>query len=206
MKRENILFLYAVVACAVLFFVEQVFVLPYPIKSVLKIVLFLAIPLVWTRQWWVKRGEIKLSAIVGGISFLGVLLGYWILPLDPMKLSSELATIGVDAGNFIFVGLYIIFINSLLEEHFFRGTLFLTAPSWKRGIASASLFAIYHIAIIGSWFTPLQIALSLITLFGIGIIFNELDERAKSILPSWTAHMAADLAVILIGMRLLGVS
>ena len=56
--------------------------------------------------------------------------------------------IGVNAENFIIVSLYISFINSLLEEVFFRGFAFINLKRITgRKFAyffSAGIFAVYH--------------------------------------------------------------
>lgn len=55
----------------------------------------------------------------------------------------------VNADNFIYVALYISFINSLLEEFFFRGYVFLILKkdsSLKFAYGFSSLmFAFYHV-------------------------------------------------------------
>lgn len=136
--------------------------------------------------WFLFRGFIDLEAIAAGL----------------------LAGQQVTAGNFLWVALYISVVNSLLEEVFFRGLAFsLLRRHWGEAPAalfSAAAFALYHVSIIGAWFSWWVFALCMAGLLIGGLIFCALDRRG-SILPSWLTHAAANLAINTIGMVMFGI-
>ena len=90
------------------------------------------------------------------------------------------AQTGVNRSNFIFTAIYISFVNSLLEEFFFRGFAFLNLKrTSSRKIAyifSSLLFALYHIAMMVGWFGLPVLLITVAGLFIGGCIFNYLDE------------------------------
>ena len=126
-----------------------------------------------------------------------------------MITSALTGDIGVNKENFVFVAIYISFVNSLLEEFFFRGFAFLSLTklvSKKYSyIFSAGVFAIYHIAMMTGWFSVAVFALALAGLFVGGIIFNFLNDRSGNIYTSWLVHMFANFAINLIGFHLFGI-
>ena len=96
--------------------------------------------------------------------------------------------------------------NSLLEELFFRGFLFLNLKHRSRRFAyvfSAGAFAAYHVAMMIGWFSPVLWLLVMAGLFVGGLIFNWLNEKQESIYPSWLVHMFANFAINTIGFILL---
>ena len=113
---------------------------------------------------------------------------------------------GVSKDNFIFVALYISFVNSLLEEFFFRGFAFLTLKrlSTRRFayVFSAALFALYHIAMMIGWFALPVLLLTLLGLFVGGVIFNYFNEKYDNVYMSWLIHMFANFAINTIGFML----
>jgi len=114
---------------------------------------------------------------------------------------------GITAATFPIVALYISFINSLLEEVFFRGFAYLSAAPVNRRLAavvSSLAFALYHVCIMGSWFHPVWFLLFTAALALVGLFFNRLD-REGTIWPAWLVHMSANLALNTIGMRLFGI-
>ena len=118
-------------------------------------------------------------------------------------------TTGVNKSNFIWVALYISFINSLLEEFFFRGFSFiiLKKESTKRFayIFSSLMFSLYHIAMMIGWFGIWVIIISLSGLFTGGMIFNKFDDTNGNIYLSWLIHMFANVATNTIGFMLFAV-
>ncbi|MFZ1988030.1 MAG: type II CAAX endopeptidase family protein [Minisyncoccia bacterium] len=207
---------------ALLYGASQLLGLDYQIKTFLKVFLFLLVPLSWS--FFLMRGQterilglkdLKLKSLVPGLvvgtgSFGIILAAYAILGnfIDFTGIKTELQTTGITTTNFILIGLYIVFINSLLEEFFFRGFLFLNLKKYASvRIAyfySAILFAIYHLETIQTWFNPVLMFLALLSLFVIGLVFNFLNIKANHFLNSWIAHAVADSAIILVGCRMFG--
>jgi membrane protease YdiL (CAAX protease family) len=117
--------------------------------------------------------------------------------------------IGVTGKNFLFVSLYISFVNSLLEEFFFRGFAFLTLQrSVGKKFAyvfSAASFALYHIAMMIGWFSIGLFLLVMAGLFIGGLLLNYLNAKSQTVYPSWLVHMFANFAINTIGFLLFGI-
>lgn len=193
----------------------------YAIKSVLKLILFLMLPLGYSlvdrqisfRSLFIfDRKRILFSVLLGVGIYLLILGTYFILGpyFDFSNITVALQNnIGVNKNNFIFVALYISLINSLLEEFFFRGFAFLTLKkTTSRRTAylfSAGAFSLYHVAIMTSWFTPLLYILLIASLFVAGILFNWLNEKNDNIYTSWLVHMCANFSINTIGFMLFGI-
>ncbi|WP_198135357.1 CPBP family intramembrane glutamic endopeptidase [Alkaliphilus metalliredigens] len=193
----------------------------YAIKSAIKLIIFLMLPLGYSlidrdvslgRIFIFHRKSVLFSVLLGIGVYLFIIGAYFIIGpyFDFTNITITLENnIGVNKNNFIFVALYISFINSLLEEFFFRGFAFLTLKrTTSRRVAylfSASAFSFYHIAIMTSWFTPLLFILLIISLFLAGLLFNWLNEKSGTIYTSWLVHMCANFAINTIGFMLFGI-
>ena len=206
----------ALTGIAVLLWVEQGLAVSYGWKTLAKIVLFLAVPLfvfrgevrrfMAFRQTVSRRIRIALwtgAGVMAALSSAYFLLSGWI---DAEALTEDLAgRVGVTGGVYPFIALYILFGNSLLEEFFFRGVL----PAQFRGYPRLGLtippllFAVYHIAIFLPWFDLPILLLAVAGLWAGGVIFQLVNGRDGTILPSWIIHMAADLAILIIGAMMI---
>lgn len=214
---KQFVIVYAVIVCLSLFLFEQVIDVTYGIKTGFKILLFAVIPLlfVWkTRSFTLVKNVDKKGLLLGFVcgifSFLVVLGAYFLFQgvIDTDAILQSLESKNITASTFIFIGLYITFGNSFLEEFFFRGFVFfglVEKSKWFASIFSAGLFALYHLAMIAGWFNLPLTLLSLVGLFIIGLTFNFLNLQSKSMLNSWMVHIFADIAIILIGLHLFGI-
>ena len=183
----------------------------YAVKSAIKIVLFLVLPLVFAKKlnllsvFSFDKKALKISLLLG-VSLLVLILGaYFLLGsfFDLSAITSVLGeSMGVNAGNFGFVAIYIALVNSLLEEFFFRGFSYLKLNIKHSGLFSALLFSLYHVAMMIGWFDIFLFLLVLIALFVAGIIFNAIDKKFNSIYPSYFIHMFANIAINTIGIIL----
>ncbi len=158
-----------------------------------------------------QKKQLLRWAVVGAAVYLLILGAYGLLrPLiDLDHIAAQLGgTLGVTGSNFIYVALYISVINSLLEEFFFRGFAFLTLkkqlPAKAAHLFSALAFALYHLAILSGWFSPLLFAAAIAGLCLAGVFFNLLDGLGGSIYPSWMVHLCANLAINTIGLAMFG--
>lgn len=217
MKKLHIPIL-VIIACIVMGIVDAVIQPGYAIKSAIKIIMFLLIPIVY--GLFLKEFNIKnlmkpdkkglCIAICLGFVIYGVVLGaYWIFKdvFDFSALTGSLnETTGVNKSNFIWVAIYISFVNSLLEEFFFRGFSFITLKKLTSRrfayVFSSMAFALYHIAMMIGWFGLPVILISLVGLFIGGMIFNRFDEKSENIYLSWLIHMFANFATNTIGFIL----
>lgn len=220
MERKYII-LSSILLTLLLYVINQVVDPSYFVKSIIKIILFLAIPYIHVKL--IKKSTIKevygirfggkrsllLSVLIGFTSFVTIVTAFFLLK-EELSLNSIARQIA--EGNvltpeiIIVVGFYIILFNSLLEEIFFRGFIFLNLYELKHKkmayLYSAILFGIYHIGIFKTWFNNEVIALSLFGLIGIGLVFGWLNTHNHNILNSWIAHALADLAIMLIGLSM----
>ena len=190
----------------------------YVIKSLIKIVIFLCIPLLY--RLFNKDFDIKailspgkrgfLLALGIGFAVYGVILGAYLACRNIFDFSSLVGslneTTGVNKSNFLWVAIYISFANSFLEEFFFRGFSFLFFKKiYSRVFAytfSSIAFALYHIAMMIGWYGLPVILISVVGLFAGGLIFDRFDEKSGNIYLSWIVHMFANFSINTIGFML----
>ncbi len=222
---RSCIYIMAIVAicCALMCFIDGFVTPPYFIKSAVKIVLFLAVPLIYfifhksriatLKYLFIPKRKDFLISLCLGIAVFCVILGAYFAfrgVFDFSGITNQLTgDIGVNKDNFIFVALYISFVNSLLEEVFFRGFAFLSLkdklPKWAAYLFSAGLFAFYHAGMTSGWFNPLLYVLMMAGLFIGGCIFNFLNEKCGNIYPSWLVHMFANFGINTVGCILFGI-
>ena len=150
-KRTAILTVMVTVCCGIMAIVDGVIQPEYAVKSIVKIALFLICPAIYLgidkelklREIFRPNKKGMKIAFSLCIPVYIVILGAYLLLKDVFDFSaittSLTGNIGVNKSNFIFVALYISFINSLLEEFFFRGFLFTNLKT--KGNLFANLFS-----------------------------------------------------------------
>ena len=213
------IFAVMVLSCAIMAFTDGVIQPGYAAKSITKLVMFLLIPVLVSRSdreidlkslfRFQKKGIGK--ALILGIGIFVLILGGYFLLSAFMDFSGIVGALsenaGVRKGNFLFVAVYISFINSLLEEFFFRGFLFLNLKKQMRRLhaylISSLAFSVYHVAMMIGWFDLWLFLLILAGLMVGGMIFNYLDEDQGNIYTSWFTHMFANFAINTIGFILM---
>lgn len=196
---------------------------PYFSKIPIKILFFLALPMlffVFHREEWnefkslfrFKKKGLLISLLLG-LAIFGVILGGYFALRGVINFSCVTASLtsgmGITADNFVWVAIYISIMNSFLEEFFFRGFGFITLKKYV-GIRfsyffSPILFAVYHVGMLIGMFHPAVLVLIMFGLIVGGLIFNALNDRFGNIYPSWLTHMAANFAINTIGFILFGV-
>ncbi len=217
-KKTYMLCTLIIIFCIIMAFVDGVFKADYFIKSVIKLVLFMLFPFLYSlfdknlsfKMMFKWDGKTLKNIPILCVALYSLILCSYLLLKDVFDFSGVVKSltsgIGVNGNNFIFVSLYISFVNSLLEEFFFRGFAFLNlVKTGGRGFAyifSALLFSVYHVAMMTGWFSFSLFALVLTGLFIGGLIFNYLNEKSGSIYPSWFTHMSANFAINTIGFML----
>lgn len=219
MLKKKTIILIVLIGCLIMGFIDAVIRPDYLVKSFIKIMLFSIMPIIYSRYdkelnlsslFKVKsKREIIIALLAGLAVFLFILGAYLIIGrlFDFSNVISSLSeNIGVDKENFILVAIYISFVNSLLEEFFFRGFAFLKLKEVSTRkfayIFSALAFALYHVAMMIGWF---DISLFILTIGGLfigGLIFNYFNEKYKNIYVSWLIHMFANFAINYIGFML----
>lgn len=205
------------------FLVDALFDFGYWGRAVFKLVLFIGMPLILhisfhevnvftvldTRR---EKGSFRKSVLMGVLVYI-MLLVLYILIRGFISLETIENAISknfmVDKSNFIWVALYISFVNSFLEEFFFRGFGFLKLKrSFGRGgayVFSSLLFALYHIGMVDGWASPLITGLAILGLFLSGMFFNVLNEKNENIYNSYMVHMFANFAINTVGLHMYGI-
>ena len=216
-QKQLTVIIAAALCCGVMALVDGVIRPGYGLKSFIKILLFTLVPYLLTRKLELvsfrhifrfrKKGFA--AALALGLGIFALILGGWAVLRRWIDFSGIADNLTVNAGvtkeNFLYVSLYISFVNSLLEEFFFRGFLFENLSKNPRlaYCFSALMFSVYHAAMMIGWFSVWLTLLVLAGLFLGGIIFNWLNQRGGCLYVSWLTHMFANFAINTIGFILL---
>lgn len=220
-KYSTAIILIILICCSVMTVVDGIIVPDYWVKSVIKIVFFLGLPFIYfcfdssadLKSLFVPRKKGIKTALMLCLPIYIIIVGAYLLFKDIFDFSGITASltsgIGVNKDNFVYVSIYISFVNSLLEEFFFRGFAFLTLKKYigikPAMIISAVGFAVYHIAMMTSMFSPWVFALSFIGLLAGGVIFNMLNLKSESLYTSWFVHAFANFGINTVGFMLFGI-
>lgn len=221
-KRETSGILSILIACCLLMsFVDAVWHPGYAVKSAVKIVAFFMVPLSYSRinkelqlksLFIVRKAGMIRAAWFGIGVYLFILVCYFTIGtfFDFSQVTSALTkNVGVNKDNFVLVAIYISFINSLLEEFFFRGFAFMNlrkvAGRQFAYTVSSIAFALYHIAMMIGWFSIPLFLLLLGSLIGAGFLFDWLNEKQGNIYTSWFVHMFANFSINTVGFILFGI-
>lgn len=223
-RGRTIYIVLTVAVCSVIMsLIDGVICPQYAVKSAIKVVLFLTVPLIYMLSKASERAELKklfvpdnkgiLTALCLAVAVFSVIFfGYLALrnAVDFSSITSSLTdSAEITKENFPIVSVYIILVNSLVEEFFFRGFAFLTLKRTTNRVFayvfSSVAFAFYHTGMTGGWFKPLLSVLMMTGLFVGGVIFDFLNENHGNIYTSWAVHMAANIGINLIGFILFGI-
>lgn len=211
-KKSIYLILMVIICCTLMAIVETIIEPVYFIKSLIKIILFFIIPFIIMKKLnnnifsnlKLNKRSIKHLLILGILIYWIIMIAYFITRniFDYPKLVESLVSDQyVTRNSFIWVSIYISFINSFLEEFLFRFISFIKLLKYTKRIYaylfSSMIFAIYHIAMIEA-FPPVLTILCIIGLAVGGCIFNFVDEKNNNIYNSWIVHMFADFAIMTI--------
>ena len=214
-KKEQIGIIAVVIICCIIMAVTETIIEPaYWIKSAAKIAVFMLLPILTMKLYKIKifdgsfaldkKNILKLLLL--GLGIYAVIIGAYFLTRNVVDYSSlvtsQMADQKVTKDNFIFVALYISFCNSFLEEFLFRFVSFIKLSEFTSKkpayVFSSVMFAVYHIAMIGSSFPLPLLILALFGLTAGGFIFDYVDSKNKNIYNSWMIHMFADFAIVTI--------
>ena len=223
MNSKKLVVALVVFSTLIMCFVDGIITPPYLIKSIIKIVLFLVIPMIYfilnkenhnylKKLFFPKKKDLLLAMLLGVTVYVVIMGAYFILhsyiDLETIKESLTSGT-GITAQNFVYVAIYISFLNSLLEEFFFRGFAFLILKQETSRkfayIFSSVMFAIYHVGMTSGWFNVFIYALAMLGLFVGACVFDFLNEKCENIYPSWMVHMCANFAINTVGFKLFGI-
>jgi len=216
-KLETLVYT-GVLAVMILFILNFVLMGDYIFVSAVKWFLFLGMPVIYAIHYTdydVFKGTIHMEPVnfsrdtnilvITFLPLLGVVLAFLGTEhlIDLKFIEGDLISYyRLTRENFILYGLYIVFVNSLLEEVFFRGFIFLNLKKLGHPrlayLLSAGLFSLYHLDLIIHWFPPGILVLSLGGIFIGGLIFAYLDTLTHGLMEGYAAHVMADLALMVI--------
>ena len=195
---------------------------PYFSKIPIKILFFLVLPLCYFlinkeampdfKNLFRFRKKGLLMSVGLGVGIYAVIVGGFFLTRGVFDYSGVTKSLtegmGITKDNYIYVALYISFMNSFLEEFFFRGFGFILMKKYTcrtfAYIFSPVLFAFYHVGMTATMFQPILLVLILAGLIAGGFIFNYLNEKNENIYSSWFTHMFANFAMHTVGFILFG--
>ena len=225
MKRRALIALLLLVPVPTLGVVTLLFVLP---GAEGKIIAFVGkawialLPLVWH----IRIDKQKLTfprptmrgmgaAVISGTAFfIAMLAAYWLMrgQIDVEPLRAKAAATGFDRkGAYIAMFVYIIAVNSLLEEYVWRWFVFskwyvLTTGVGRGWLAvglAAACFTIHHIVALRAQFGWSVTVIASSGVFIGGAVWSWCYLRYESIWPGYISHAIVDLAVFVVGWLLL---
>lgn len=222
MKKSMYIMISVLILALSVCFVDAVIMPNYVIKSMIKIIFYLLIPMIYFvfdrdglkkfRKLFIpnKKDFVK-TLLLALFIYFSIVFGYFLVRnfIDFSLVTSNLVgNMGIDSYNFIYVTIYIAFINSFLEEFFYRGYAFITLKEHVNKIFahifSASLFAFYHVGMMLESFHFPVIILMTVGLFCGGLLFNYLTEKSNNIYTAWIVHMFTNFGINTVGFILFG--
>ena len=175
------------------------------------------LPALW--HIWVRRDSVKLTPprpsdwLVGGVvglSMAGVillayetLLRYWI---NLARVQAVLESVGgIDRTTFLLFAVYLILINALLEEYFWRWFVYCRCEEWvgsKPAIFLSAFFFTPHHTLGLAIFTDWRIAfVGSMAVFAAGAIWCEIYRRRRSIWRCYISHAVAVVALNIVAWQ-----
>jgi len=181
-------------------------------------------PLVWLVKIEKQRPRLTkpplngmMAGVISGAVIFGAMLGTYQLlrgAIDLEPLRERAAAIGfAQMGTYIGIFVYIVAVNSLLEEYVWRWficrqleTAIGADSLWTRSaavVASAALFTIHHVFALAAWVDWRFNALACLGVFIGAAVWSWLYLRYRSIWPAYVSHVFADVAVFVMGYQLI---
>lgn len=216
MNKKNFIILFTVFFITSLYLVDQVFEIAYIFKVLIKLTFiilsaflgkyFFNINFSFLKFKTLKR--YKLGIYISIFTFFIIFLGFIIVRnfMDFETLKYEfIHKYHLDGLAFFIASFYLIFINSFIEEYFFRGFIYknIEKKTFANAFSSIS-FSIYHLPNFQNWFNnPIFLLFPLIGLIIGGLLFNYLVSESDDIYNSYIPHMFADMSLVIIGYFLI---
>lgn len=221
LKNKKIICVVVITIICVLLmsYVESIIKPTYLIKSIIKLTLFLGLIVLFSTLYNenifklinINKNKISPKLIYFLLFvYIGIIVAYLLFQnyIDLQAIKDNLLNKeNLNKDNYIYIFSYIIFINSFLEEIFFRGFIYQVFNKENYGfigiLYSSLLFALYHFGIMDSWFNILLIILIIVSLFVAGIFLEKIAIKYDNVLASYLVHASANLAINTIGVMML---
>lgn len=179
----------------------------------------LALPLFWLLR--VEKGQVSWSpprqggllaglalglAIGGAILAVYALVGEKWIDAGPVRRAAQQKHLATPV-LYLALAAYLIVVNALLEEYVWRWFVFRQTerlmPGWAAVWVSALFFTIHHIIALRALFGWDLTLLGSAGVFVGGAIWSWCYWRYRSIWPGYVSHALVDVAILLIGWRLI---
>lgn len=223
-SRNQIILMLALILLPPIFILlsREIFEASYFSSSVYKLIfLFPILYRVYIEKKRIKKAICEhfsfKSLRTNALKLIGVGLGFFVIYVGAFYLFrgyldlqntvdqlNQMASINV--GNIIFIGLYIIVINSLLEEFFWRGFLFdklnILIKPWLAYLITGIAFSFHHMVFYYNWFEPIYLIIITVGLAIYAMIMNFIFSKTRDLFSCWMVHAFADIAQIFIALKI----
>ncbi len=180
----------------------------------------LALPIIWFQQidqgklsfTFPRQQDLVVGSGLGLIMFSLIISGYGLMGrelIDPLIVQESASQIGLgNLQSFAAFAMYFTLINSLVEEYIWRWFVSrkcedLVSGSGAVGLA-ALCFTLHHIVALHAYFqNPLVVTVGSVGVFLAGALWSWWFLRFRSLWSSYVSHAWADLAIALVGWRVL---
>ena len=155
-----------------------------------------------------KKITIQL-ALLGSLGALIVIFGSFFLFKNLLDLNAIVTSLqnnyGITKLLYLVVALEITLLNPFMEEFFWRGFVFRVFDKYLPRYAywTGLLFGLHHTIIIMGWFNWWQFISVTAFLSLIGILFNWIYKKTKSIYATLVIHFFADIAIAILGFLII---
>ena len=158
-----------------------------------------------------KIRPLMIGAISGIMISLIIFAAYFLLGdilIDPSDIKEMAINVGLGKKtNYIFMAIYWVIINSILEEYVWRFFIVKKASEFlsplNAVIISSVGFTFHHILATSIYFNAPVVILISLGVFTGGIIWSYMFLKYKSIWPGYLSHAIVDVAVFVIGYLLI---
>ncbi|MEJ8544494.1 CPBP family intramembrane glutamic endopeptidase [Brevibacillus borstelensis] len=161
----------------------------------------------WKRAWIpFDREGMSYGLAIGAMLMTGVMTGAWLLidggVIDASHVRHTLMKWGVTPGWLLPFSLYLVIVNSLLEELLWRGFVLerllhaLARPAAV--LVSGFFYCLYHLIVGVILFGLLWGVLITALVFGTGLMWGWMKGLFPSIYTTWLSHLMADLGIVLV--------
>ena len=188
----------------------------YWIGWVFRLASHFGVPMLWERSpkrailapfQVIDRKKTFVWSIAGALLAATAIVGLYLAlksQFDPIHIRAEVAKLyPITKPVYLLVGLSISFLNPIMEEFYWRGFLYRKYAEKGGGLWVGILFALHHYIIFNAWFPALPLWIATAGLAVVGVGFNWLYKQTGNLYACLSTHVAADVAIILIGYTIL---
>ena len=216
MKKKIYLLIDAILFVVLMNFIEAVLMPGYWIKSLIKFIYIVLSVVVYCGLFKKRFNEavyfnkaklpwVFYAGLVGVyiLFIIGFLLIKDYLNINEIE-NSLLIKENITKQNCLYVFAYIIVINSLLEEIFFRGLIFHGFDNRLISyLVSGISFSLYHLSMIANWGNAFIFVLMLVLLFLASVVLQIFSLHFKSLKASYLVHAMSNLAINSLGFYII---